>query len=492
MPIEAPAGHTRRPRERVAPLEPHRRGGVAPRLALRLRADPTPVFEHTELFARTSGEGSDVVTKEMYTFEDRSERSLTLRPEATAPIARAYATHGLHKAPQPTKLFTIAPIHRYARSQRGRYREHWQVSVEALGSEDPAIDAELIQLFDAILGALGIADYRLQLNSIGDAACRPAYLERLTAWLAEHEDDLDEDTRAKARTSPLRVFDNLDAKPPAVREALAGAPTIGASLCEACRAHFAEVRQLLDAYGVEYELVPTLVRGLDYYTRTTWEFVGPHEGAQSTLSGGGRYDGLVEAIGGPPTPGVGFGAGIERLHLAIEERAAPAARARRLLRLRGPRRRADVLPRMAELRAQGLACETDYAGRSLKGQLTQAQRLGAKTIVIVRADGFTLRRHGVPDEEVREPGGAGVKWRDLMCGEVAEATSASGWRLRAGPTRAGTTAASSSSTCATGPGSVSSSSTPSALPRRCRPPTPCATSSSCAPKGRSSAARPRR
>jgi histidyl-tRNA synthetase len=400
MRIEAPRGT----HDVLASEWPHwsRIVEEASRLASLYGYEPvtTPVFEHTELFARTSGQGSDVVTKEMYTFEDRSGRSLTLRPEATAPIARAYATHGLHKAPQPVKLFTIAPIHRYARSQRGRYREHWQLSVEALGSDDPAIDAELIQLLDAILGTLGVTEYRLELNSIGDAACRPAYLERLTAWLAEHGAELDEDTREKARTSPLRVFDNLDAKPPAVREALAGAPAIGDSLCEACREHFAEVRRLLDAYGVEYELVPTLVRGLDYYTRTTWEFVGPHEGAQSTLSGGGRYDGLVEEIGGPPTPGVGFGAGIERLHLAIEDEPPPARELDVFFAFEDPSRRPDVLARMAELRREGLACDTDYAGRSLKGQLTQAQRLGAKTIVIVRADGFTVRRHGVPDEEV--------------------------------------------------------------------------------------------
>ena len=262
----------------------------------------TPVFEDTELFARTSGAGSDVVQKEMYTFEDRSGRSLTLRPEATAPICRAYVEHGLHREPQPQKLYTVATMYRYAAPQKGRFREHWQVSVEAIGSADPSLDAELIQLYDHLLRRLGIEDYRLALNSIGDAECRPAYLDRLRAWLAEHAGELDEDTRARAATSPLRVFDNVEAKAPPVRAALAGAPMVGESLCAACAAHFAAVRASLDACGVGYELVPTLVRGLDYYTRTTWEFIGPALGAQSTISGGGRYDGLVEEIGGPPRP----------------------------------------------------------------------------------------------------------------------------------------------------------------------------------------------
>ena len=279
----------------------------------------TPVFEDTALFQRTSGAGSDVVQKEMYTFVDRGERSLTLRPEATAPICRAYLEHGLYREPQPQKLYTIATMYRYAAPQKGRFREHWQFDVEAIGSADPAIDAEVISLYDHLLRRLGISEYRLELNSIGDGVCRPAYLERLASWLADHVADLDEETRLKAAASPLRVFDNLEAKPSAVREALADAPTIGDALCDACREHFASVRGYLDAYEVRYELVPTLVRGLDYYTRTTWEFVGPALGAQSTISGGGRYDGLIEEIGGQPTPGVGFGAGIERLILALEE-----------------------------------------------------------------------------------------------------------------------------------------------------------------------------
>ena len=279
----------------------------------------TPVFEDTALFARTAGQGSDVVQKEMYSFSDRSDRPLTLRPEGTAPICRAYVEHGMHRDPQPLKMFTIAPMYRYGAPGKGRYREHWQASVEAIGSDDPSIDAELIQLYDTLLHRLGVSDYHLELNSIGCRTCRPAYLETLRAWLVDNEHRLDADTRAKVATSPLRVFDNYLAKPEAVRAALDEAPKIGESLCEECVAHFAAARADLDATGVAYRLVPTLVRGLDYYTRTTWEFIGPMDNENSTLSGGGRYDGLVEEIGGPPTPGVGFGAGLERLLIAMED-----------------------------------------------------------------------------------------------------------------------------------------------------------------------------
>jgi len=357
----------------------------------------TPVFEDTELFARTSGAGSDIVQKEMYTFADRADRSLTLRPEGTAPLCRAYLEHGMHREPQPVKLYTVATMYRYAAPQRGRYREHWQLSVEAIGSADPAVDAEVIQLYDELLRTLGVTEYTLQLNSIGDAACRPAYLEELVAWLDEHDDLLDDEAREKRRTSPLRVF---DVKSERVREALADAPTIGESLCDDCRAHFDAVRAQLDAYGVRYELVPTLVRGLDYYTRTTWEFVGPDEAAQSTISGGGRYDGLIELIGGAPTPAIGFGAGIERLLLALGDEEPEQAPPDVFLAVDDGAPRERVLAVLAELRRRGLACETDYAGRSLNGQLKHASRLGVRTTVVAEADGATIRRRGEQDERV--------------------------------------------------------------------------------------------
>ena len=362
----------------------------------------TPVFEDTALFERTSGAGSDVVQKEMYTFEDRAERSLTLRPEATAPICRAYVEHGMHREPQPVKLYTIGPMYRYAAPQRGRYREHWQLSVEAVGSDHPSVDAEIIQLYHALLVRLGVTEFTLALNSIGCRKCRPAYLERLDEWLTANLERLDAPTREKASTSPLRVFDNYDTKPRAVQEALDDAPKIGESLCEACREHFAAVLRDLDAGGVSYQIVPTLVRGLDYYTRTTWEFLGSDEGAQSALSGGGRYDGLVEEIGGPSMPGVGFGAGIERLVLAVEhagrETATPTTEV--FFAAEDDASRALIAGWLGTLRAHGIASDTDYAGRSLKGQLTQATRVGAETVVQVRADGATVRRRGQKDEEV--------------------------------------------------------------------------------------------
>jgi histidyl-tRNA synthetase len=311
-----------------------------------------------------------------------------LRAEATAPIVRAYLEHGLHREPQPQKLYTIETIYRYGRPQKGRFREHWQLDAESIGSDDPACDAEVIHLYESLLGRLGIAEYRLELNSIGDAACRPTYLDRLRPWLTEHDADLDAATREQASRNPLRALDNIAAKPPAVQEVLRQAPAIGDSLCEPCRAHFAEVRRYLDAFGVRYELVPTLVRGLDYYTRTTWEFVGPEGGSQSVLSGGGRYDRLAEQLGGQSTPGVGFGAGIERLLIALVQAGTtvPADEGIDVFFVcGGGADRAAVLARLMELRAAGVRADADFAGRSVKGQHTQAGRLGAKKVVVVDA-----------------------------------------------------------------------------------------------------------
>jgi histidyl-tRNA synthetase len=358
----------------------------------------TPGFEDTRLFARTAGEASDVVHKEMYTFDDRSGRSLTLRPEGTAPIARAYVEHGLHRDPQPVKAYTVAPMYRYGRPGRGRYREHWQVSVEAIGTADPAIDAEVIEVYTEILRQLGVKQWELHLNSIGDAACRPAYVERLNAWLDEHSALLGEEALHKRATSPLQVF---DVKDPALRAALDDAPKIGDSLCDDCAAHLAKVRARLDRLGVPYILDPTLVRGLDYYSRTTFEFMGPEENANSTICAGGRYDGLVEQLGGPTTPGIGFGAGIERLLLALENENVVLAPS--LLDVFVVVDGAEPVAAHAllqELRRAGVAADMDFAGRSVKGQLTQGARTGATTLVVLRADGAVIRRHGAPDETV--------------------------------------------------------------------------------------------
>jgi len=357
----------------------------------------TPGFEDTDLIIRTSGGGSDVVQKETYTFEDRGGRSLTLRPEATAPICRAYIEHGLHREPQPQKLYTIGQMWRYDRPQKGRYREHWQLSVEAIGTDDPAVDAEVIQLYAELLRRLGVTRYTLELNSIGDTNCRPAYVEALSQWLDQHDAELDEEARAKRATSPLRVF---DVKSRRVREALTDAPKIGDALCDACREHFTEVRRFLDSYGVSYTLVPTLVRGLDYYTRTTFEFKSDDLGAQDTICGGGRYDGLIEEIGGPPTPGIGFGAGVERLLLSVpgEREAQPVDV---FFVTAETADRAKVVPLLAELRRRGLRADMDYAGRSQKGQLGQASRLHAGWTVIVDGGHATVREPGRDDWTAR-------------------------------------------------------------------------------------------
>jgi histidyl-tRNA synthetase len=353
----------------------------------------TPGFEDTDLIIRTSGGGSDVVQKETYTFADRGGRSLTLRPEATAPICRAYVQHGLHREPQPQKLYTIGPMWRYDRPQKGRYREHWQLSVEAIGTDDPAVDAEVIQLYTELLRRLGVTRFTLDLNSIGDANCRPAYVERLSQWLDEHDAELDEEARGKRATSPLRVF---DVKSERVQAVLAAAPKIGDALCDECREHFARVRSFLDAYGVAYELAPTLVRGLDYYTRTTFEFKSEDLGAKDTICGGGRYDGLIQEIGGDPTPGIGFGAGVERLLLSV-----PTAREEQPLDVyfvtTETADRARVLPLLSELRRRGLRADMDYGGRSQKGQLGQASRRHAGWTVIVDGGRATVREPGRDD-----------------------------------------------------------------------------------------------
>jgi histidyl-tRNA synthetase len=358
----------------------------------------TPGFEDTGLFARTAGEASDVVHKEMYNFTDRSDRPLTLRPEATAPICRAYVEHGMHREPQPVKAYTIAPMYRYSAPGKGRYREHYQLSVEAIGSADPALDAEIVQLYHELLRRLGLTKWTLHLNSIGDAGCRPQYVARLEEWLDAHEGLLDEDARHKRETSPLQVF---DVKNPALRSALEDAPKIGESLCDACRAHFDDVRRFLDLFGVPYVVDPTLVRGLDYYSRTTFEYIAPFENANSSICGGGRYDGLVEAIGGPATPAIGFGAGVERLQLALELEGIAGSQPRLdvfvVLDDDAPRER--VLSALAELRRVDVSADADYAGRSFKGQMTQAGRSGARTVAIVRKDDATIRREG-RDEQV--------------------------------------------------------------------------------------------
>jgi histidyl-tRNA synthetase len=286
-------------------------------------------------------------------------------------------------------------MYRYGRPGRGRYREHWQLSLEAIGSADPAIDAEVIQFYSELLRELGVSDWELRLNSIGDANCRPQYVARLNEWLDAHPELVDDEVAHKRATSVLQVF---DVKNEQLRAALDDAPKIGESLCDACREHFDAVRSWLDLYGVPYVLDPTLVRGLDYYTRTTFEFIGPEENVNSTICGGGRYDGLIEQVGGPATPGIGFGAGLERLQIALE-RERPPVEPQLLdvvLVTDDDALRGDVLRALAELRLNGVAADTDYGGRSMRGQLTQAQKR-ATAVAIRTSDGWTLRRRGEQD-----------------------------------------------------------------------------------------------
>src|SRR5215470_6239428 len=279
----------------------------------------TPAFEDTALFARGVGESTDIVQKQMFTFEDQGGRSLTLRPEATASICRAYLEHGMQKLAQPVKLWTDGPFFRHERPQAGRYRQFTQIDAEAIGSDSPLVDAELILLANDIIAALGVEGVRLRLSSLGTPAARAAYLEELRGYLREHEGDLSEEVRNRIDLNPLRAF---DADHEGTREVMAEAPLLLDRLDPADAEHFAEVRRLLEASGVSYDIDPTLVRGLDYYTRTVFEFDCERLGAQSGIGGGGRYDGLIEQLGGPPTPGNGWALGVDRIAIALEGEAA--------------------------------------------------------------------------------------------------------------------------------------------------------------------------
>jgi histidyl-tRNA synthetase len=345
----------------------------------------TPTFEDTGVFARTSGEGSDVVRKEMYSFTDRSGRPLTLRPEGTAGVMRAYLEH-MTRLPQPVKVWYEVPMFRYAAVQKGRYREHYQFGAEAIGSDDPAVDAELIGLQRRWYEGVGVKGLRLLVNSIGDGKCRPAYLELLVRFLDEHADELCEECRERRDVNPLRTF---DCKQKGCRAIMASAPKITDHLCDECAAHFADVRAHLDARAVSYAVDPGLVRGLDYYTRTAWEWQWPQLGAADALSGGGRYDGLAEQLGGRPTPGVGFGAGVERLVLTLEETGAGPPLGRPLDTLFAvlvDAARPKVHAAMDDVRAAGVRCDAAYGGRRLKRALELADRRGIPTVVIVGDD----------------------------------------------------------------------------------------------------------
>jgi histidyl-tRNA synthetase len=350
----------------------------------------TPAFEQSELFARGVGEATDIVQKEMYSFE-----GFSLRPEGTAPVCRAYMEHGMHKLPQPVKLWYLGPFFRHERPQAGRYRQFWQVGAEAIGSEDPSVDAELIVLLHALLGELGARELRLRVASLGTPASRAEYREILQAHLRAHSDQLPAEVRARIDLNPLRAF---DAKDPGTQRVMESAPRLSEYLDDDDRAHFGDVTELLRRAGVEWEHDDRLVRGLDYYTRTIFEFSSDMLGAQSGVGGGGRYDGLVEQLGGPATPGCGWAAGVERMLMAAEERPEPKPGCDLFLAWETTER-ADAFALATEGRRAGLAAQLDLGGRSIKGQMKQADRVGARYVAILHPDGTVLRDMDSGQEE---------------------------------------------------------------------------------------------
>ncbi|MCG5433655.1 histidine--tRNA ligase [Mycobacterium sp. MYCO198283] len=362
-----------------------------------------PVFEDTALFARGVGESTDVVSKEMYTFADRGARSVTLRPEGTAGVIRAVIEHGLDRGALPVKLAYAGPFFRYERPQAGRYRQLQQVGVEAVGVDDPALDAEVIAVADAGFRALGLADFRLEITSLGDDTCRPQYRELLQDFLFRL--DLDEETQQRARINPLRV---LDDKRPHVREMTADAPVMLDHLSEAARAHFHTVLAHLDALGVPYVINPRMVRGLDYYTKTTFEFVHSRLGAQSGIGGGGRYDGLMAQLGGKDLSGIGFGLGVDRTLLALRAEGRPVgdtARCDVYCVPLGDAAKLSLAVLAARLRATGVRVDVSYGDRGLKGAMRAADRSGASLALVAG------------DRDI-EAGTVGVK--DLATGEQVD------------------------------------------------------------------------
>jgi histidyl-tRNA synthetase len=369
----------------------------------------TPTFEETRLFTRGVGEATDIVRKEMYTFEDLGGRSMTLRPEGTAPVARAYVEHGMHTLPQPVKLYYHSPMFRYESPQSGRYRQHYQLGVEAFGSEAPELDAEVIGVLAALYREVGLSSVELRLNSMGCTECRTPYAAALGAFLEGKAEHLCAECRERTVLNPMRTFDCKVASCTAAMEA---APRLSDHLCDACREHYRRVQECLHMQGISYIQDHTLVRGLDYYTRTTFEFQSSVLGAQSGVGGGGRYDHLVEAIGGPPVPGVGFGTGVERIVLALTRAGIeppPQAAPTVYLVAMTPAARGEVFALAHVIRKQGLAVDFDHMTRSGKGQMKQAGRSGARYAFIVG--------------EV-EMAGSTVTVRDLSTGEESSLSRA--------------------------------------------------------------------
>ncbi len=366
----------------------------------------TPTFEHPEVFTRGIGEATDIVSKEMYTFEDKGGRSVTLRPEGTASVVRAALEHNLVANGQSAKLYYAGPMFRYERPQKGRMRQFWQIGAEAIGMAEPGIDAEVIVMLMRYFEELGIprSNMRLLINTMGDQACRPAYREKVAAFIRDHSSVLCEECNRRAETNPLRAF---DCKNPGCRDVMSAAPLLRDELCDDCAAHYAAVKVHLDDLAIPYVEDPSLVRGLDYYTRTVFEVqVDAGLGSQNAIGGGGRYDRLMEEYDGPPTPGLGFALGFERTLLALEA-AGVAVLGHPTAEVYVARVDASlgeaVFAIVQELRDVGIPTETDYQARSLKSQFKQADRLGAHAVVVVGPDELaagevTIRNMATKDE----------------------------------------------------------------------------------------------
>jgi histidyl-tRNA synthetase len=337
-----------------------------------------PVFEYTELFARSIGTSTDIVEKEMYTFEDRDGRKITLRPEGTAGVVRAFVEHKLYADSQLVKLYYLGPMFRHERPQKGRYRQFYQIGVEALGIDHPHVDIEVLAMLHALFSRIGITGLTLQINSLGDSACRGAYRDALKKYLAGKLPTLCSDCQRRYETNPLRVLDcKVDA------DKFNDSPVMLDHLCEACKAHFETVEQGLKKLGIPFEVNPRLVRGLDYYTRTTFELVMGHMGAQNTVAAGGRYDGLVQEIGGPATPGIGFALGVERAISLMDTGKLETPRPALFIAALGPDAVTFALPLVHTFKSSGINVDTDYAGSSLKSQMKKADKSGANFTLII-------------------------------------------------------------------------------------------------------------
>jgi len=357
----------------------------------------TPMFEDVALFKRTVGDTTDIVQKEMYVFKDRGDQELALRPEGTAPVCRAYIEHGMHNQPQPVRLFYITPIFRYDRPQAGRYREHHQFGVEAIGDASASADAETIEMLWRLYEELGLTGLTLNLNSIGDTECRPRYLEALRAYYADKLDRVCRDCQARVERNPLRL---LDCKNAQCQDIIAEAPAFTDYLCDACSDHFSQVRGYVESLGIPHVVNPRLVRGLDYYTRTVYEVQPIEEGGQSTVGAGGRYDGLIEQIGGKPTPGVGFATGIERIILNMKRQDVSLPAASRLdvfVVCASAAARVFAFKLASDLRRAGISTVVGDSGRSMKAQMRHASSLDGTYAAIIgdrelESDSVTLKR----------------------------------------------------------------------------------------------------